>query len=394
MHNPWRELQKLNNNTEIWWDSSPLVWPNFVKDMATYPGLSKQELDWVQEELAGMFYDAPVDSWIFKGCTTNPPLSWDVLKLRKAEWADIIKDIRKQYTGRSKYGLFRMVYREIVKRGAERFMPLFEASDGTLGHISGQVDPMLMNNEPAMKEMADELAELSPNVMVKIPGSTAGIPIFKYLASKGIATNATAVFALSQIMAVAENVAEGRKIHLKESAKPRHGWRAVCTHMNGRLEDSKAFRGVIDSNNLNINAFELRTASDYVVKKAAKLFEERDLPIKMLTCSARKHKNEQGEVVFPHIDMFAGGNLVYTVPPAVIGDYLVHYRNKEITPQWNNEPDQRVLDKLNTIDYFRKSSTEDGFAVEQFDEITSMRENMDSFQKAFREMIDYVGSFL
>ena len=32
--------------------------------------------------------------------------------------------------------------------------------------------------------------------------------------------------------------------------------------MAGRLEDSKAFRGVIDKDNLNINALELRAASE------------------------------------------------------------------------------------------------------------------------------------
>ena len=394
MHNAWREIQKLNENQEIWWDSSPVVWPNFKDDMAKYPGLSDKERKWLISELEEMFYDAPVDKWLFKGCTTNPPLSWAVLKTRKEEWANIIKDLRKSYTGRSKYGLFRKAYAEVVKRGAERFMPLFEKSGGKLGHISGQVDPMLYNNESAMKEMADELSELSPNVMVKIPGSTSGIPIFKYLASKGVATNATAVFALPQIMAVAENVAEGRKIHLKENSTPRHGWRAVCTHMTGRLEDSKSFRGVIDANNMAINAYELRTASEYVVKKAAQLFEERDLPIKMLTCSARKHTTLDGRIIYPHIDMFAGGNMVYTVPPKVIGDVLVHYRNEEIKANWNREPDPEVMAKLNMIDYFRKSSQEDGFAVEEFDEITSFQENMDAFQKDFREMIDYVGSFL
>jgi transaldolase len=341
-----------------------------------------------------MFFDGPVEDWVFRGCTTNPPLSWDVLKIRKEEWAQIIKEIRKDYKGASKYGLFRMVYQEVVRRGAEKFLPLFEKSGGKYGHISAQVDPLLMNNEAAMKEMADELAEVAPNVMIKIPGSTAGIPIFKYLASKGVATNATAVFNLSQIMQVAENVAEGRKIHLKENSTPRHGWRAVCTHMNGRLEDSKAFRGVINSQNLNINPFELRVASELVVKKAARLFEERDLPIKILTCSARKHKNQEGEIVYPHIEMFAGGNLVYTVPPAVIGDVLVHYRNKEIVPQWNNEPDPKTVEKLSQIDYFNKSIDEKGFAREQFDEVTSMVENMDSFQGAFREMINYVGSFV
>lgn len=394
MQNAWREIQKLNDQTEIWWDSSPVVWPNFKSDMQRTGGLTESEKGWMNEELDRMFFNAPVNDWLFRGCTTNPPLSWAVLKTRKTEWAEKIKEIRKGYKGRSKYGLFREVYKEVVRAGAERFMPLFEASNGKFGHISAQVDPLLMKNEAEMREMADELTEIAPNVMIKIPGATRGIPIFKYLASKGVATNATAVFTLSQIMAVAHSVTEGRKIHLEENTEPRHGWRAVCTHMTGRLDDSKALRGVINANNLNINAFELRTASEAVVKKAAQLFDERDLPIKMLTCSSRKHRNEQGEVVYPHIEMFAGGNLVYTVPPEVIGDVLVHYRNKEISGNWNKPVSEEAVQKLNQVEYFRRAYDEDGFAVEEFDEIPSMIENMDAFQMAFREMIDYVGSFL
>lgn len=394
MQNPWKKIQALNDQTEIWWDSSPLVWPNFKQDMNGVSGLTDDEQTWINDELAQAFFDAPVDSWVFRGCTTNPPLSWAVLKTRKAEWAEKIRKIRKDYTGRSKYGLFRMVYKEIVRLGAEQFLPLFEASNGKYGHISAQVDPLLLKNEAEMREMGEELASLSPNVMVKIPGATRGIPIFRHLASKGIATNATGVFTLPQIMAVAEMVAEGRKQHLQENSEPRFGWRAVCTHMTGRLEDSKALRGVIDGDNRNIDAFELRVASEAVVKKAAKLFEERELPIKMLTCSARKHINQQGEVVYPHIEMFAGGNLVYTVPPKVFGDVLVHYRNKDIRPLWDTAPDEQVLEKLKQVEYFRRAYDENGYAVEEFDEIPSMIENMDAFQKAFREMIDYVGSFL
>lgn len=394
MHNAWKVIQGLNDQTEIWWDSSPLVWPNFKDDMQSVSGLTKDEQAWLNDELAGMFFNAPVDDWLFRGCTTNPPLSWTVLKTRKAEWAENIKKIRKSYNGRSKYGLFRKVYSEIVRLGAEQFLPLFEASNGKYGHISAQVDPLLIKNEAEMREMGEELADISPNVMVKIPGATRGIPIFKHLASKGIATNATGVFTLSQIMAVAHMVAEGRAIHLKENSEPRFGWRAVCTHMTGRLEDSKALRGVIDGENRNIDAFELRVASEAVVKKAAELFEQRDLPIKMLTCSARKHVDEKGDIVYPHIEMFAGGNLVYTVPPKVIGDVLVHYRNKEIQPKWDTPPDQEIVNKLSKVEYFRRAHDEDGFAVEEFDEIPSMIENMDAFQKAFREMIDYVGTFL
>ncbi len=391
LSNPWKAITAMNPETEIWWDSSPLVWPNFKEDFLKNK-LSDEEKSYFKKELETMFFDAPASSWIFRGCTTNPPLSWAVLKTRKEEWASVIKEKRKAYKGRSKYGLYLQVYFEVVKRGAEKLLPIFEASGGKHGHISGQVDMQQMRNEAAMKEMAEELAALSPNVMVKIPGSTQGIPVFKYLASKGIATNATCVFTVPQIMAVANSVAEGRKLHLKEKTQ-RFGWRAVCTHMTGRLEDSKAFRGVVDKDNLNINALELRAASELAVKKCARLFKERSLPIKMLTCSARLHRCGS-DWFYPHVDMFMGGELVYTIPPKVFGDVLLHYRNRDLKPHWKEEVPKETIEKLSQVPYFRLSAEEDGYAIEQFNEIPSLLENEAEFVGATKEMIEYVGTFL
>ena len=158
--NPWKEIEKLNPETEIWWDSSPLVWPNFKEDFLKQ--VPEADRPWSGRKSRRMLCDAPAKDWIFKGCTTNPPLSWAVLKTRKEEWARIIREKRKAYKGRSKYGLFLEVYYEVVKRGAEKLLPLFEASGGKRGHISGQVDMQHMRNESAMKEMGEKLAASPP----------------------------------------------------------------------------------------------------------------------------------------------------------------------------------------------------------------------------------------
>jgi transaldolase len=392
MSNFWRDYVALSPDTEIWWDSSTLVWPNFKEDFVKQ--VPETDRSWFRKEVESMLYDAPVGEWLFRGCTTNPPLSWDVLKTRKEEWAGVIREKRKNYKGRSKYGLFLEVYYEVVKRGAEKLLPLFEASGGKHGHISGQVDMQLMRNESAMKEMGEKLASLSPNVMVKIPGSTQGIPVFRHLASRGIATNATCVFTVPQILAVGKSVAEGREIHLKENKTPRQGWRAVCTHMSGRLEDSKAFRGVIDKDNLDINARELRVASEAVVKKCARIYRERNYPVKMLLCSARLHRYRDGSWGYPHVEMFAGGDYVNTVPPKVFGQCMLFYKDRKPVARWNDAPDPSTLAKLAQVKYFTQAFEEDGFAVEQFNEITSLIENEAEFVGATREMLEHVGSFL
>ena len=394
MDNFWKRITNLNPETEIWWDSSPLIWPNFKEDFAQSSAVPEDEKKWFRDELEGMFFDAPAGEWIFDGCTTNPPLSWAVLKTRKEEWKNIITEKRKAYKGKSKYGFFIEVYFEVVKRGAEKFMPLFEMSGGKLGHISGQVAPQLFYNEPAMREMAEQLADLSPNVMIKIPGTTQGMPIFRHLASKGIATNATCVFTVPQIMTVAKMVDEGRRIHQKEYSAPRFGWRAVCTHMAGRLEDSQSFRGVVNKENMDISPLELRYASEAVVKKTAALFVERKHPIKMLICSARLHRRQNGEWFYPHIDMFAGGPVVNTVPPKVIGSIMVYYKDREIVPNWDNPVPYEMIAKLSQVPYFKRAYDENGYDIEQFNEIPSLLENEVDFVGAAKEMMEYVGSFL
>lgn len=390
LENAWRRIQALNPETEIWWDSSPLVWPNFVESYTK--GLPEADRAWFKKEVDGMFLDAPVSQWAFKGCTTNPPLSWGVLQKRTDEWIAIIKEKKKSYKGKTQYGLFWEVYKETVKLGAEKFLPLFEASNGKLGHISGQVDPNFIKDEARMKEMADELAELGPNVMIKISASTSGIPVFKYLAAKGIATNATTCFNVPQIMAVANAVNEGITEHRKQG-KERHGWRAVITQMSGRLEDSAAFRGYIDKNNMEINPLELREASNAVMKRCIKLFGERKLPVKMLMCSARKHLGFDGTITYPHADMFAGSPMVFTCPPDMIGDILYHYRNREIPNGWARPLDSKVMDKLLKIPFFVKSYEEEGYSIEQFDEIVPLIENSAVFAKATNEMIAFVGKY-
>ena len=392
MTNYWREVAALNPETEIWWDSSTLVWPNFKESFLKE--VPEADRAWFKREVESMMFEAPVGEWLFRGCTTNPPLSWDVLKTRKEEWAGVIREKRRAYKGRSKYGLFLEVYYDVVRRGAEKLLPLFEATDGMYGHISAQVDMQQMRNEAYMREMGEKLASLSPNVMVKIPGSTQGIPVFRHLASKGIATNATCVFTVPQILAVGQSVAEGRQAHLKENRTPRRGWKAVCTHMAGRLEDSKAFRGVIDKDNLDISALELRAASEAVVKKCARLYRERRWPIKMLVCSARLHRYQDGSWGYPHIEMFAGGELVNTVPPKVFGQCLLFYKDREVKPRWQEPVSEELLAKLSQVKYFRQAHEEDGFAVEQFNEIPSLLENEAEFVGATREMLEYVGSFL
>ena len=94
----------------------------------------------------------------------------------------------------------------MVKQGAEVFLPVFEDSGYRYSFLSGQLDPRVAFDKERMLKMALELATLSPNVMVKVPGSAEGMWVLEELTARGIATNATLCFVVSQFVAVAEAV--------------------------------------------------------------------------------------------------------------------------------------------------------------------------------------------
>ena len=48
------------------------------------------------------------------------------------------------------------MYKEIVRKGAELFVPIFEHSDYKYGYISAQVDPRDRDNFDFMLEQAEE----------------------------------------------------------------------------------------------------------------------------------------------------------------------------------------------------------------------------------------------
>ncbi len=87
-------LAELNPETEIWWDSSPLVYRNWKKkmlDMAE-PG-ERVELE---EQLNRFFNEDDPASGLVRGVTTNPPLSLQAIEGRPDIWIpwvdQLIKD--------------------------------------------------------------------------------------------------------------------------------------------------------------------------------------------------------------------------------------------------------------------------------------------------------------
>ncbi|RZW19095.1 MAG: hypothetical protein EX260_08410 [Desulfobulbaceae bacterium] len=203
------KLWSVEKEAEIWWDSSPLVFETWKKSMIDQAENKEEMTTWIDR----MFHpdNAPEDN-LFRGVTTNPPLSHAAVQDNPAYWRKWIADYVEEHGSQETEVMFWQVYKEIIKRGAETFLPMFEKTGGKFGYISGQTDPRSKFDTAVMVSQGAELAAIAPNVMIKVPGTAEGYETIRILSSKGISTNNTPSMINPQFKACMDAVAAGENV--------------------------------------------------------------------------------------------------------------------------------------------------------------------------------------
>ena len=87
-----------------------------------------------------------------------------------------------------------------VRDACDIFLPRYESSAGRDGLVSIEVPPGLAYDTAATISEARRLwgAVQRPNVMIKVPGTTAGLPAVRSLLAEGINVNVTLLFAVAR----------------------------------------------------------------------------------------------------------------------------------------------------------------------------------------------------
>jgi transaldolase len=381
-----QRLSETSDNMELWWDSSPLIFEAWAKKMVEKaPAEEKVELE---KQLKILFdIENPADT-LFCGVTTNPRLTRKVLDLIPEDVNPIIDKIIKKNPAKNSYQLAWKVYKAITEKGAELYMPLFEKSKYKMGYVSAQVDPRLVTDVKEMLRQALELKKVSPNIIVKCPGSKEGIYLIQILTSIGIPTNSTLVFNVPAAVQVAKAVKRGYEIG-KSWGVDYTQWRSVITIMIGRFEERPQFAESAKEVGIELNEELKRWAGIAIAKKAHNIINDskNGYLSKLLLCSARPGPGE-GNIY--HIEKVAGGRLVYTLNPEIIDDFLKICKTKDIYSQIDEPIPPEILKKLLTIPYFKAGYEEDGIAIEDFINHPPFVYTREEFSGSMKEIEEYV----
>jgi transaldolase len=272
------------------------------------------------------------------------------------------------------------VVEEMSVRAAELLAPVFEREHGRNGRLSVQTDPRLYRDPDAIVEQAVRFAALAPNIIVKIPVTSAGIEAIEEATYRGVSINATVSFSLPQAIAVAEAFERGLIRREREGLKtPELG--SVCTLMVGRLDDW--LKTVADKRDVSVDPGVFEWAGVAVFKKAYSLYRQRGYRLRLLSAAFRNHL---------HWSEFIGGDVVISPPHKWQARF--NASDIEVVSRIDAPVAPATLAALSKFEDFRRAYDEHGMTVAEFDTFAPTRRTLRQFVGACCDLNAQIREFM
>jgi transaldolase/glucose-6-phosphate isomerase len=145
-----------------------------------------------------------------RGVTSNPTIFQKAIS-GSSDYDKTITDILKTDPHVDGQDLFERLAIEDIQMAADILTPVYNETGGADGFVSLELSPDLAHNTSKTIEEARRLWKKvnRPNLMLKVPATSEGIPVIETLIAEGINVNITLMFSLSHYEAVANAYIKG-----------------------------------------------------------------------------------------------------------------------------------------------------------------------------------------
>jgi transaldolase/glucose-6-phosphate isomerase len=132
-----------------------------------------------------------------RGVTSNPAI-FEKAILGSPDYDDQLAELARE--GASTREVFQAIAVQDVQEACDVLRPVWESTDHLDGFVSLEVDPDLADDTDRTVEQArDYWARVDrPNLMIKVPGTDAGLPAIETLLAEGLNVNVTLLFSVPQ----------------------------------------------------------------------------------------------------------------------------------------------------------------------------------------------------
>jgi transaldolase/transaldolase/glucose-6-phosphate isomerase len=285
-----------------------------------------------------------------RGVTSNPAIFEKAISSSSDYDQDIIRIA--QDTKDFEDVFYQLAIKDI-QRAADLFKPVYEDEvKGADGYVSLEVSPRLALDTQGTIDQAINLWKKvgRDNVMIKIPGTEAGLPAIRQAISEGININVTLLFGLERYRAVTEAYIGGLEDRLEKGLSINE-IASVASFFLSRID--VMVDPLLDENGLGHLKGEVAIAS---AKKAYEIYEEvfsterwKKLEAKgarpqRLLWASTSSKNPAFKAT-KYVDALIGPNTVDTVPMETLEVYRTEGEPEDRLSQ-NLDEATRVLEQL------------------------------------------------
>ncbi|HML16989.1 MAG TPA: bifunctional transaldolase/phosoglucose isomerase, partial [Bryobacteraceae bacterium] len=290
------------------------------------------------------------------GVTSNPSI-FEKAITGSDDYADQLAELR-QHKELDAMSLYERLAVRDIQNAADILRPVYDRTHGRDGFVSLEVSPFLANETQATISEARRLWKLvnRPNLMVKIPGTEAGLPAIEQAISEGININVTLLFSQHRYEQVALAFISG----LEKSADPSRIASVasffvsrIDTAVDSRIEQLE--KSATPGERARLESLRGRVAIANA-KLAYQLYKQifsgprwnalaqRGARTQRVLWASTSTKNPEYRDVM-YVEELIGADTVNTVPPATLDAFFEH---GEIRPTLDQNLDQarKVMEDL------------------------------------------------
>lgn len=260
-----------------------------------------------------------------QGLTSNPAIFEQAIALTDA-YDERIRELTVRHPELDANGLFEEIALIDIATAADLFKPIWQASRGDDGMVSLEVNPRLAHDRDGTVAEALRLhAKLNrPNVMIKVPGTRAGIQAFEELTAQGISVNVTLLFSVERYREIAAAHLRGLQRRL-QAGQPLERIASVAsffisrvdTAVDASLDSAHPLKSTIAIANAKVAWGHYQNLYGGPAWKS--LADAGALPQRLVWASTGTKNPDLPKTHY--IDTLIGPDTVNTVPPATLDAY-------------------------------------------------------------------------
>lgn len=258
--------------------------------------------------------------------------------------------------------------RTLVEGIAQKFMPMYEASQGQCGYVSIQGDPFDETEESIAKYARFNTANL-PNMTAKIPVVPGGIKAIKQLAPERVPINTTEIMTIRQALDIAD-------IYDDVCAKVKDPAPMYYSVITG-IFDQYLAKYVADKG-IDVSPDAVWQAGLAVAKKTYAAVKEHNSQIRFIGGGARG---------LHHFTEMVGADCVVTINWKGTADKLIE-EDPAVVQRFAMPIPQSVVDELTEkVDEFRRAYYVHGITEEEYEDYGPVVLFRSSFEDAWKNAL-------